>query len=196
MKRRRSKDEPITENTLHGRRPAPGKITNCPHTDREYFANGMCSTCYQRSIRPAAFVGRLPRTNDVCGHQYKSHACLGQCERCNNRWLYYSRHLRHKQKDSGKRVYDLGLVLDSEKDDSLIRLDGNPDLPLEYVVTDLEDQPPLIETLGYYEAVKTFPLLLKQINVNGQQYWVGAAHTPHTNENVDWGVTYRLYPQP
>ena len=52
------------------------EITNCPHTDRRYYAKGMCHLCYRNS-------DEYPRA--AC-HPDKPHMAKGMCKNCYDAW--------------------------------------------------------------------------------------------------------------
>jgi hypothetical protein len=67
-----------------------GKITNCPHTDREHFALGRCKVCYNgfhnEQIGISKGTGRMP-TKEItaCEHTGEPHYARGMCQICYQR---------------------------------------------------------------------------------------------------------------
>ena len=49
-------------------------IYDCPHTDRRYYAKGMCLNCYHRS-------GRTKKAWN-CAHKTRPHYSKGKCKVC------------------------------------------------------------------------------------------------------------------
>ena len=49
-------------------------IDRCPHTERKYYAKGMCTNCYHNSGRPNK------ATN--CIHKYSMNFAKGLCQSC------------------------------------------------------------------------------------------------------------------
>ena len=58
-------------------------IRECPHTDRKYYAKGMCVNCYHRS-------GRTKKAW-ACEHTRKTHYSKGLCKYC-----YLNAYYKHR----------------------------------------------------------------------------------------------------
>ena len=83
------KEEPSEGSDKVARIPGPNNelakktITDCPHTDRKYYAKGMCANCYHRR-------GRTKKAW-ACPHTRKTHYSKGLCKYCYLSGYYKSR---------------------------------------------------------------------------------------------------------
>lgn len=64
------------------------KILACPHTDRSYYAKGMCVNCYHRQGRT--------KTAWACPHKSSVHYSKGLCKNCYLANYYQFRPLKRK----------------------------------------------------------------------------------------------------
>lgn len=62
------------------------KIVNCKHTDRRYYAKGMCVNCYHREGRE--------KKAWVCLHTSRVHYSKGLCKQCYLANYYQQRALK------------------------------------------------------------------------------------------------------
>ena len=67
-------------------------IFDCPHTDRRYYAKGMCVNCYHRR-------GRTKMAWN-CPHTRKTHYSKGLCKYCYLANYYKSRTALRKRKNA------------------------------------------------------------------------------------------------
>ena len=68
------------------------EITECPHTDRPYYAKGMCVNCYHRQ-------GRTKKAWN-CPHTNKTHYSKGLCKYCYLANYYKNRTIKRGRKPS------------------------------------------------------------------------------------------------
>ncbi len=69
-------------------------ITGCPHTDKPYYAKGMCVNCYHR-------LGRSKKAWK-CPHKTVTHYSKGLCKYCYLASYYKSRTVKRSRKGSSQ----------------------------------------------------------------------------------------------
>ena len=62
-------------------------ISKCPHTDKTYYANGMCKNCYHAKGRK--------KKGTTCGHEDRVLYAKGMCKNC-----YLSKYHKTKRIDN------------------------------------------------------------------------------------------------
>jgi len=87
------------------------KILSCPHTDKRYYAKGMCVNCYHR-------LGRTKKAWK-CAHTRKMHYSKGLCKFC---YLanYYKSRTGEKPPSNYGGMDDSGDEKDFEEADNLM----------------------------------------------------------------------------
>lgn len=69
-------------------------IAGCPHTDKPYYAKGMCVNCYHR-------LGRTKKAWK-CPHKTVTHYSKGLCKYCYLANYYKSRTVKRSRKGSSQ----------------------------------------------------------------------------------------------
>ena len=84
------------------------KVIECPHTDRKFYAKGMCVNCYHRR-------GRTKKAWK-CAHTNKMHYSKGLCKFCYLASYYKSRTCIHPMEDKPDEEEEVEASHHSEKD--------------------------------------------------------------------------------
>ena len=110
------------------------QITECPHTDRKYYAKGMCANCYHRR-------GRSKKAW-ACPHPRKTHYSKGLCKYCYLSNYYKSRTAKGGRIPASKMPTEKMLkeLADNSNSEDLERL-LNQDEPMNQADSNSDSQP-------------------------------------------------------
>jgi hypothetical protein len=64
------------------KQPRLKRLNECGHSDRPYYAKGMCKSCYRRDERRRDPSTRLTARVNECGHPERPHMAKGMCGPC------------------------------------------------------------------------------------------------------------------
>ncbi len=98
---------PEKEDRLQDKKPKPKPVLvvdKCPHSDKEYYANGMCKNCYHLKGRNKKATG--------CSHVDRLLYAKGMCKNC---YLsIYNKERRRKKKELRKQLKEQQKLLKAQ----------------------------------------------------------------------------------
>ena len=141
------------------------QIVSCPHTDRRYYAKGMCVNCYHRR-------GRTKKAWN-CPHTRKTHYSKGLCKYCYLASYYKSRTTKRPAGYSNSNA-SIDVVseaaketigLEKQPNDDAMAVEDTTILNLEKLNKNLEnrqeEQEPQTEPINNCNKIDSFPVMTK-----------------------------------